>query len=156
MKSQSLIFLFLFISIACTNSQKTREDATQGANKIAEKSKVGTTDDQATNIRNGKAVFLQYCATCHMVDGSGVRGLQPPLTDPKWISGEEQFVYILEKGISGTIDVNGKQYNNLMPAHKHLTNKEMANVITYVRKSFGNNFDAVTAKEVAKIRRSIN
>lgn len=153
MKSQLLVFIFLLFSVACGQSGNTEKAATLDTEA---NTKSDSTDLAAMKIRNGKAVYIQYCATCHMADGSGVRDLQPPLTDSKWISNNEQFVTILEKGISGKIDVNGQIFNNLMPTHKHLSNEEMANVISYVRSSFGNNFEPVTAKEVSRIRRKIN
>lgn len=155
MKSQLIVLLFLIFSVACSNSGKKEKAAPLSTETITETINSENTDIAAMKIRNGKAVFIQYCATCHMTDGSGVRDLQPPLTDSKWISANEQFVAILEKGISGKIDVNGQTFNNLMPTHKHLSNEEMANVISYVRSSFGNNFESVTAKEVAKIRRKL-
>lgn len=156
MKPQLFIVLFLIISISCTNSARKEKVAPLNPEKIAETINPDNQDDMSVNIRNGKAVFIQYCATCHMADGSGVRDLQPPLTDPKWISNTEQFVRILEEGISGKIDVNGQLFNNLMPTHKHLSNQEMANVISYVRSSFGNSFEPVSAKEVSKIRKRFN
>lgn len=156
MKPQLLILFFLIVSVACNNSGTKEKVSSLSPDEISKTIQDENVDDMATNIRNGKAVYVQYCATCHMTDGSGVRDLQPPLNDQKWISNTEQFVHILDKGISGKIDVNGQVFNNLMPTQKHLSNKEMANVISYVRSSFGNNFKSVTAKEVAKIRKSFN
>jgi mono/diheme cytochrome c family protein len=39
-----------------------------------------------------------------------------------------------------------------MPSHAQLTDEQLANVLSYVRSSFGNNFDPVTPEMVKKVR----
>jgi hypothetical protein len=39
-----------------------------------------------------------------------------------------------------------------MASHAHLGNQEIADVLTYIRASFGNKASAVTAAEVAVVR----
>ncbi|HBL75172.1 MAG: hypothetical protein A2W90_05840 [Bacteroidetes bacterium GWF2_42_66] len=154
---KNVIFVFpvvLFLAFAC-NSEKKEKAVPLSADKITETIKTESTDNTETKIRHGKAVFMQYCATCHMVDGSGVSGIQPPLNDPKWISDEEKLIQIVLKGISGKIEVNGETYNNLMPPHNHLTTGEIANVLSYVRSNFGNKFEPVSNEKVAEVRKKL-
>jgi nitrite reductase (NO-forming) len=52
------------------------------------------------------------------------------------------------------VTVNGTQYNSVMPPMSQLTDDEIANILTYVRNSWGNQGDAVTKEEVSKERAS--
>ena len=85
----------------------------------------------------GEKVYIKYCLQCHQADGSGIPGMHPPLWDNKWIRDKEKLIEITLKGLSGKIKVDNEIYNNLMPPHSHLTDLELANVISYVRLSFG-------------------
>jgi nitrite reductase (NO-forming) len=55
------------------------------------------------------------------------------------------------KGLQGKITVNGKEWNGVMPALA-LNDHQVANVLTYVRNSFGNQGDMVTPAEVKAVR----
>jgi mono/diheme cytochrome c family protein len=61
---------------------------------------------------------------------------------------------ILE-GRTGEISVNGKTYNGTMIPLAYLTDEQIANVLTYVRNSWGNSAEAINAHEVAKIRHEV-
>jgi mono/diheme cytochrome c family protein len=39
-----------------------------------------------------------------------------------------------------------------MPNFRHLTDKQIADVLTYIRSSFGNKASVVTATEVSRVR----
>ena len=55
-------------------------------------------------------------------------------------------------GRSGPITVNGETYDSVMPAIA-LNNEQIANVLTYVLNSFGNNGGQVTGAQVEKQRK---
>ena len=60
-------------------------------------------------------------------------------------------IHILLYGLNGAITVGGKPYNGVMPPWKgQLSNADIANVITYIRSSWGNKASAVTEAQVAK------
>jgi mono/diheme cytochrome c family protein len=48
--------------------------------------------------------------------------------------------------------VNGKKFNGVMIPLNYLSDDQVANVLTYVRNSFGNQGEPVTMDEVRKIR----
>ena len=52
------------------------------------------------------------------------------------------------------IEVNGEDYNGLMPQHSFLKDFEIAKVLTYIRTNFGNDASPVTVEEVKKYRTS--
>jgi mono/diheme cytochrome c family protein len=47
-------------------------------------------------------------------------------------------VYVLLNGLEGTITVEGRDYNGVMPPFDHLSNAEIAAVVGYVRRAWGN------------------
>jgi mono/diheme cytochrome c family protein len=102
----------------------------------------------------GKRVFTANCIACHQTTGLGVPGVYPPLAGSEWAQGpEERVIRIVLHGLSGPINVTGKDFNNVMtPFGTILKDDQIANVLTYVRQEWGNNAPAVTAEAVAKIR----
>lgn len=101
-------------------------------------------------IAAGSVLFTQNCAACHQPTGLGVPEVFPPLAKSDFLMADKKrSIQIVKHGLQGEIVVNGKKYNNVMPAVS-LTDEEKANVLTYVRNSWGNKGDAVTPEEVGK------
>ena len=50
------------------------------------------------------------------------------------------------------IEIDGEYFSNTMPSQAALKDEQIADVLTYIRNSFGNKADAVTAEEVKKLR----
>ena len=75
----------------------------------------------------------------------------PPLAGNAVVTGPaDKVIHIVKNGLSGKISVNGATFNGQMPAWKGtLSNADIANVITYVRSSWGNHASAVTESQVA-------
>jgi ubiquinol-cytochrome c reductase cytochrome b subunit len=104
---------------------------------------------------NGASVFANNCASCHGAQGTGVAGTFPPLANNPAVTGDpNKVIGIVLGGLHGTISVNGQSYNGQMPAWKGtLSNKDVADVITYIRGSLGNNkASAVTEAQVASYK----
>ncbi|MDX1572304.1 MAG: cytochrome D1 domain-containing protein, partial [Xanthomonadales bacterium] len=55
-------------------------------------------------------------------------------------------------GMSGPITVNGQTYNAVMPPMSHLSDAEIAAILSYVYGAWGNDGDAIAAAEVASAR----
>jgi len=106
-----------------------------------------------SSMSAGKAIYEQYCMTCHQVDGAGAQNMIPPLIKTSYVLGDKAaLTKILLNGMSGEIKVNGDIYSGEMPSQDYLKDEEIAAVLTYVRNSFGNKASAVTADEVKKTR----
>jgi ubiquinol-cytochrome c reductase cytochrome b subunit len=99
----------------------------------------------------GAEVYSQSCAGCHGANGMGVPGAFPPLAHNPVVTGDpKKVIDIVNNGLTGPITVNGATYNGQMPAWKgNLTNKQIADVITYIRNGWGNKATAVTEAGVA-------
>ncbi|HKH59648.1 MAG TPA: cytochrome c [Flavitalea sp.] len=105
------------------------------------------------SIERGKTIYTTYCLACHQADGSGVPGLNPPLIKTKWVLGDKkQLITILLKGMDEPIEVDGEEYSNVMASHAFLKDQEVADVLNYVRNSFGNKATGLTAVEVKAVR----
>ncbi|MEO8766504.1 MAG: c-type cytochrome [Ginsengibacter sp.] len=116
-------------------------------------------DEIADNLQKGIAtggeqIYFTYCISCHQQDGKGDGSRFPPLDNSEWVNGDKKrLIGTLLYGLSQSITINGKDYNNLMPAHSFLSDDQAATVLTYIRQNFNNNSTTVTAAEVAKERK---
>lgn len=114
----------------------------------------GASSGLKASIERGKLVYEQYCLACHQVDGSGVPHLNPPLIQTSYVLGDPTtLVNIVLKGLNEEIEINGNYYSNPMPPlGEVLKDEEIADVLTYVRNSFGNKAGPITVKQVKDIR----
>lgn len=108
--------------------------------------------DKADRIEAGKRLYMQACFACHQASGEGVPNAFPPLANADYLNADEnRAIDVVLHGLSGEIEVNGKKYNSMMPA-QNLSDDEVANVLTYVYNSWGNNGAEITP-EMVKSRR---
>ena len=64
------------------------------------------------------------------------------------------MIRIVLDGLTGPIQVKGQAFNSQMPGWRaQLSEQEIAQVITYVRKAWGNTADAVTPEQVAAVKK---
>ena len=104
-------------------------------------------------IEKGKSVYMQTCFVCHQPGGLGVPGQIPPLAGSDFLANnKEDAIRAVVIGRNGETVVNGKTFRGTMIPLNYLTDEQIANVLTYVRNSWGNSGDVVNVKEVAKIR----
>ena len=102
----------------------------------------------------GAAVYAQVCSACHQPDGRGLSGAFPPLAESDWVEGnEERLVLLTLHGLMGPILVNGERWDGVMPGQgSTLDDTQVADVLTYIRNSWGNNAPAVEAATVRDLR----
>jgi nitrite reductase (NO-forming) len=104
-------------------------------------------------VTKGKQVFMQTCFVCHQTTGEGLPGQIPPLAKSDFLMADtDRAIRIVLQGRTGEIEVNGKKYNGTMLPLNNLSDEEIANVLTFVRNSFGNSGDAVAIDHVRRIR----
>lgn len=108
-------------------------------------------------MARGKKVYNLYCLSCHAADGSGMEDLNPPLIKTKGVTGDKKkLIGVILKGMNLHEPINGKVYTNTMAPLDYLTDQQISDVLTYVRKSFGNKASAVTPAEVKLVREKMN
>ena len=111
-----------------------------------------------TPMQRGKRVYDSTCLACHQADGDGVQRMNPTLVKTKWVLGDKKtLITIVLNGLKGgEIEIDGDKFHNPMPPQAALSDQKIADVLTYVRNSFGNKASAVTAPEVKKVRSTIS
>jgi mono/diheme cytochrome c family protein len=113
-------------------------------------------DDTKASIDRGAKVYQTYCLSCHQANGMGVPKMTPPLKKTKWVLGDKkELTQMLLKGLQGEIEIDGQYFNGVMPSQSYLKDQELADVMTYVRNSFGNKAAPISAAEVKKWRATL-
>jgi nitrite reductase (NO-forming) len=103
-------------------------------------------------IERGKKVFLSACFACHQANGQGLPGIFPPLAGSDFLKADkERAIHAIVKGLSGPITVNGKAFNNIMPP-QDFSDEQLADALTYVMNSWGNDYGTVSPADVKRIR----
>jgi ubiquinol-cytochrome c reductase cytochrome b subunit len=99
----------------------------------------------------GASVYTANCSGCHGAAGAGTPGAFPPLANNPVVNGPAaKVIAIVNNGLNGAITVGGATYNGVMPPWKgNLTPAQIADVITYIRSSWGNTGGAVTTADVS-------
>ena len=139
-KKPALILLLLVVSVAAMQAQVTHH-------------KKSTHVSLAASIANGQKVYVQNCLTCHQADGGGVPTLNPPLINTTYVLGDKtKLIQIVLNGFNEDVLINGKSFSNAMTPHATLSDQEIADVLTYVRSSFGNKASRVMALTVKNVR----
>lgn len=109
-------------------------------------------------MAQGRTVFDENCAGCHRIQGGGAAGLIPALSANKAILSHEPAT-VLTAVLGGLKPAPWDAGNHrvTMPAFANrLNDDEVAAVSTYVRNMAGNAAPQVTARQVAKVRKTMS
>jgi mono/diheme cytochrome c family protein len=111
---------------------------------------VKASDDQ---MKRGAAVYARTCIACHQPTGMGLPPVFPPIANAPIVVGNPELpIKFILQGLMGPITVNGTTYNSMMPPVAGVTDADVADVLTYVRQSFGNKGNPVSADQVKAVR----
>tara|TARA_B110000908_G_C10087573_1_gene372456 strand:+ start:199 stop:633 length:435 start_codon:yes stop_codon:yes gene_type:complete len=84
--------------------------------------------------------YENKCASCHGLDGEGVKEMIPPLASADWlVNNQASIACIIKHGVKGPLLVNGKEYDIEMLGQKKMQDIELTNIINYINTSWGNN-----------------
>lgn len=99
----------------------------------------------------GQIMYENFCENCHMKDGSGLKGLIPPLANSDYLRNKSaDIACIIKYGQQGTIVVNGKEYDGIMPPNPQLSTVEITNIINYINNSWGNDLGETSVKSIER------
>jgi len=104
-----------------------------------------------TPLAMGKKVYDGNCASCHQSTGEGQPGKYPPMANSEWVIGsKDRLAAIILHGLAGPVTVRGGSYGTeqMVAWGGVLTSDQIANVMTYLRGSWGNTAGPVTSAEV--------
>ncbi len=112
----------------------------------------------ASNVR-GIEVYKKACVACHGEDGGGVPGAFPPLRENPHLYQDRAYpALVVLFGLEGPIEIRGETFDGLMPSFAHLSDEEIAAVVAYIRRNFGNDnlrpsdFADLSPEEVRALR----
>ena len=143
---------FMPIVVEVMDEEKYRKwlaDARQKMGDAAATAKAAADPEKKWTLEElhaqGSKVFAANCQACHQATGMGVPGTFPALAGSKVVTGpkEEQINIVL----------NGKPGTAMQP-FKHLTDAEIASVVTYTRNNWTNKTgDIATPADVKALRK---
>lgn len=136
------------LNAVATYLKDIKDDGTAAPRPIA-------ADDQA--MVTGKAVYIDRCSGCHVSSGQGQPSLFPTLAKAPVVNSTDpsSLIRVVLAG-SQAVGTAEKPTTPAMPAFDwNLDDAAVANVVTYVRNSWGNAAPAVTAGQVKDLRASL-
>lgn len=140
-----LLISLLVINFGCKNTSEEESSALTAQQHSPE---------MKESISRGAGIYNNFCASCHLSTGEGIKGVFPPLANSDWLTEKrEASIHAVKFGLKGPIKVNGEEYDNLMPA-LGLNDQEIADVMNYINSAWGNRIEKpVTEEEVAAIEK---
>ena len=103
------------------------------------------TPEEQRQFENGKRQYMASCAPCHQTNGRGMPGVAKSLVGSRWVVGRpEQLIRIV---------LHGKEGEMLMPSMgTSLSEEQIAAILTYIRREWGNQASAISPVNVQEIR----
>jgi len=114
----------------------------------------GATRVSASTLARGHAIYVAQCASCHLESGLGQPPGYPPLANNPSIEMESAvnpIRMVLNGGYPPETTGNPRPYG-MPPFAQVMSDEDIAAVVTYVRVSWGNHGQPVTALEVNTLR----
>lgn len=109
--------------------------------------------EMQTSMNAGRELYSINCQSCHMEQGEGLEGVYPPLAKSDYLMADKKrAIRVVINGVSGAMKVNGITYEGEMQGYP-LSDKEVADVLNYIRNSFGNKGGVTTPAEVAAAKK---
>lgn len=107
------------------------------------------------DAKPGAALYVDNCAACHRTDGKGYARVFPALAGNPVLQGEDatSLIHIVLEG--GTLPATQTAPSTFtMPAFAwRMNDQQVADVVNFIRSSWGNQAGAVTAAQVASLRK---
>lgn len=151
-----LAAIFVFASVCLSSAQQKGRPAEAQPGKASvesAKTAVPLTPEQQARFNMGKGLYVVTCSACHQPHGNGQEALAPPLAGSEWVLGPvSRIARIALQGARGPMTIKGKPFELEMPPLNILDDDQIASVLTYIRREWGNNAAPVEPETVANIR----
>ncbi|WP_158809429.1 cytochrome c [Beijerinckia sp. L45] len=126
----------------------------QGGAANAETTKTAPIAADDPRMVAGLAIYTDTCMACHRATGEGVPNLFPKLAKSDVVQQKNAawpIIMVLQGGRSGATDASPT--GAAMPSLGwRLSDDQVADVLTYIRNSWGNAAPALAARDVEKLR----
>lgn len=119
-----------------------------------------TPDEYADNLSlrelpDAVLLYSTYCSPCHEQKGEGQQYIYPPLAKSDWVNGDkERYIRSVLNGLQGEIKVNKETYNLVMPGFEFLSDRQLAELLSYIKQGFGNSGEKILPEEIKQMRSS--
>jgi thiosulfate dehydrogenase len=103
--------------------------------------------------RPGADAYENYCGDCHHDNGLGTPGSYPPLPGNPAVTARDP-VTLLHITLSGgrTAQTESRPHVHSMPSFADLSDQQLADILTFVRQSWGNNASPIRPEQVKEVR----
>jgi mono/diheme cytochrome c family protein len=103
------------------------------------------TPAEQERVLAGRTQYMASCAGCHQPDGAGQAGLARSLVGSRWVLGDPaRLIRIVQHGKEGEL--------LMPPVGGSLTSEQLAAVLSYIRRSWGNEASTVTPALIDEVR----
>lgn len=110
--------------------------------------------DVQKSITRGKEVYELYCQSCHQENGLGIKDVNPPLVKADYMKNTaNDLISIILQGSAMKLTVNGKKFYGAMTAQEYLSDEQIADVLNYIKNSWGNKIPGVVTPAMVKAKR---
>jgi putative membrane-bound dehydrogenase-like protein len=98
-------------------------------------------------VARGGQQYELNCSACHQPTGTGLEGLATPLVNSDWVLGDSKsLVRIILHGKEGEV--------GMMPPMGGLADESIAAILSYIRRSWGNEAEVIAPETVAEVRKN--
>lgn len=105
-------------------------------------------DELTKSITRGEELYMEYCMHCHMPDGAGLEGVNPPLSGSDYLlDNTSKAIKAVKYGQDGAITVNEVEYDSYMP-NPGLEDEEIADVMNFILHRLGNESEVIVTEEM--------
>lgn len=120
------------------------------------RSQQASTDQEV--LRRGRLVYVDQCEACHMENGEGLAGVFPPLKGNTAVHSHDpaSLVRVVLEGADSARTSHSPEGFAMPGFADKLNNTEIADVLTYMRGSFGNQAAAVSVNQVGDVRQKVH
>ncbi|MFN4147864.1 MAG: c-type cytochrome [Runella sp.] len=98
-------------------------------------------------LAEGYQLYQTHCANCHQADGSGLGNLYPPIVAES-LQDKATLICWIKHGINRPMVIEGITYSRPMPANPTLKDLEIAEIVTYMTDTWGNDKDLTSIESV--------
>jgi len=111
----------------------------------------------AKNLSAGERLYLDNCGACHFVTGKGAPGVFPELDQATIVNASDPggLIHTILAGAQQPSTAKAPSTLAMPGFAKRLSDDEVAKLATFIRQGWSNKASAVTADEVAKVRKTL-
>ncbi len=108
-------------------------------------------------VERGQGLFIDNCAACHMLDGNGLRNFFPALRASSAVQARDPatVIRIVLQGANVPAAAGQRSYIAMPAFGRKLDDRDVADVVNYIRNAWLNRGSTVDAGKVASERKAL-